>query len=82
MAETTNNEMQKEKAAAVPVSIRVETPTGLIIPIKNLGDADVFINLRECLATTPEACHFTCYGLQTVQNGKASGNAFETTKTI
>ena len=55
---------------------RVETPTGLVIPIKNLGDADVFINLRESLATTPEA------GLQTFQNGKATGNAFETTKTI
>ena len=64
---------------AVPVSTRysrVETPTGLVIPIKNLGDADVFINLRESLATTPEA------GLQTFQNGKATGNAFETTKTI
>ena len=79
MAETANTESQPEKTA-MPVTVRVETPTGLILPIKNLGEADVFINLRECLATTPEACHFTCYGLQIVQDDEATGNGFEATQ--
>ena len=68
-----SNNIAERDAAAKPVTIRVETPTGILVVIPSLSEEDVFLNLRECLATTHQACHFTCYGFIIVKNGKASG---------